>query len=78
MSTRAATLKPVRGVSADACVEKIKEFRSTRGGAFEPTTVARSTSGRLVDVARLAGVSTGTVSNVFNRPERVPNRTATG
>jgi site-specific recombinase XerD len=30
---------------------------------------------KLIDVARLAGVSTGTVSNVLNRPETVPEAT---
>lgn len=35
------------------------------------TAVTRGSSGRIRDVARLAGVSVGTVSNYFNHPERV-------
>lgn len=33
---------------------------------------------KLVDVARVAGVSTGTVSTVLNHPETVPEKTRTG
>jgi len=41
-----------------------------------PANGAASVPGpKLVDVARLAGVSTGTVSNVLNRPESVPEGT---
>lgn len=41
-----------------------------------PANGAASTPGaKLVDVARLAGVSTGTVSNVLNRPDTVPEGT---
>jgi integrase len=36
---------------------------------------ARQTGAKLVDVAHLAGVSAGTVSNVLNRPDRVPETT---
>jgi integrase len=36
---------------------------------------ARRTGAKLVDVARRAGVSTGTVSNVLNHPERVADAT---
>lgn len=36
---------------------------------------ARAPGAKLVDVARLAGMSTGTVSNVLNRPETVPAAT---
>ncbi|KUL28376.1 LacI family DNA-binding transcriptional regulator [Actinoplanes awajinensis] len=36
---------------------------------------ARAPGPKLVDVARLAGVSTGTVSNVLNRPDTVPEVT---
>ncbi|WP_170154719.1 LacI family DNA-binding transcriptional regulator [Lentzea atacamensis] len=38
-------------------------------------TSSRATGAKLVDVARLAAVSTGTVSNVLNRPEAVPEKT---
>jgi integrase len=38
---------------------------------------ARRPGAKLVDVARLAGVSTGTVSTVLNRPESVPEKTRT-
>jgi AraC-like DNA-binding protein len=37
--------------------------------------VARRTGPKLIDVARRAGVSTGTVSNVLNRSETVPETT---
>lgn len=41
-----------------------------------PANKAAQTSGaKLIDVARLAGVSTGTASNVLNRPETVPEST---
>ena len=36
---------------------------------------AQTPGAKLVDVARLAGVSTGTVSTVLNRPEAVPDTT---
>lgn len=36
---------------------------------------ARQVGAKLVDVARRAGVSTGTVSNVLNRPDTVPEAT---
>lgn len=36
---------------------------------------AHAAGAKLVNVARLAGVSTGTVSNVLNRPETVPDST---
>jgi integrase len=36
---------------------------------------ARTPGPKLIDVARLAGVSTGTVSNVLNRPDTVPEAT---
>ncbi len=38
---------------------------------------ARQVGAKLVDVARRAGVSTGTVSAVLNRPDGVPERTRT-
>ncbi|MET9231423.1 LacI family DNA-binding transcriptional regulator [Lentzea sp. NPDC003310] len=38
-------------------------------------TSARGTGAKLVDVARLAAVSVGTVSNVLNRPVTVPMKT---
>jgi integrase len=41
-----------------------------------PANGAASTAGpKLIDVARVAGVSTGTVSNVLNRPDNVPDNT---
>ncbi|HET6479255.1 MAG TPA: LacI family DNA-binding transcriptional regulator [Actinoplanes sp.] len=41
-----------------------------------PANKAAQTPGaKLVDVARLAGVSTGTISNVLNRPDTVPDAT---
>ncbi|GIJ52446.1 hypothetical protein Val02_93320 [Virgisporangium aliadipatigenens] len=45
------------------------------GGHGAPNGAARRPGPKLVDVARQAGVSTGTVSNVLNRPETVPDAT---
>jgi integrase len=50
------------------CHERTYVFSGYRAA----NKAARTTGAKLVDVARLAGVSTGTVSNVLNRPETVP------
>ena len=44
-------------------------------GHGTPDGAVRQVGARLVDVARRAGVSTGTVSNVLNRPATVPEGT---
>jgi integrase len=44
-------------------------------GHGAPNGAVRHMGARLVDVARRAGLSTGTVSNVLNRPTTVPERT---
>ncbi|GAA2666222.1 tyrosine-type recombinase/integrase [Actinoplanes palleronii] len=46
-------------------------LRYAFGGYGTANGAARRTGPKLVDVARAAGVSTGTVSNVLNRPETV-------
>ena len=46
-------------------------YRYTFGGYGTANGAARRVGPKLVDVARAAGVSTGTVSNVLNRPEQV-------
>ncbi|MCW2946449.1 MAG: sle, partial [Actinoallomurus sp.] len=52
------------------CHDRTYVFRGKGGGAtHRPATVS------LADVARRAGVSAGTVSNVLNRPERVASST---
>ena len=49
--------------------------RNAFGGYGTANGAARRSGPKLVDVARLAGVSTGTVSNVLNRPGTVPDAT---
>lgn len=44
-------------------------------GLKESNAAARQPGPKLVDVARRSGVSTGTVSNVLNRPDSVPELT---
>ena len=53
---------------------------ATVSGTYSVATVSRNSAlrrpgAKLVDVARRAGVSTGTVSNVLNRPEAVAEET---
>ncbi|HEV2780376.1 MAG TPA: LacI family DNA-binding transcriptional regulator [Actinophytocola sp.] len=54
-----------------ACHGRTYVFR----GLGAPTGAARRPGAKLVDVARRAGVSTGTVSNVLNHPQRVAEAT---